>query len=192
MSRIGLALILLLAALLSGCGNAVSSGTTIALTGFDLRAMAEQMTQSITADPEVQAVLEEPGPMRIVVLPVRNRLTGEVLPPGQQQAFVGKLRVELARARPQAFTWIMNRDDFYKLRARELETGEGLDLGPAPEAVNPEYALQATFRSLTKDTKRVRSSYYSCLFELTDLQQRTTLWTDDYQVKKSGSKGFLD
>lgn len=174
---------------LSGCGTAVSEGQLVGLDAWDLQAMAGQMMQSITGSTTVQEAINQPGPMRIVVLPVENRLTGEVLPKGQQRLFVGKLRTELYRARPDDFEWIVNRDDFYALRAAELDN---IDLGPAPDAINPEYALTATFRSLTDDTKRGRSAYYSCQFELTSLATRQTLWSDDYQVKKSARKGFLD
>ncbi|MEL7239807.1 MAG: hypothetical protein AAGK78_13190 [Planctomycetota bacterium] len=189
MQRLAILFLWCAAPMAAGCGTAVSSGTAIALSGYDLESMAEQMVQSITADPNVQEALNEPGPMRVVMLPVRNRLTGEVLPRGQQQAFVAQLRIELAKSRPDDFMWIVNRDDYYRLRDNELET---IDLGPNPDAINPEYALQATFRSLTDDTKRRRTAFYSCLFELTNLEDRTTLWTDAYTVKKSGSKGFLD
>ena len=38
------------------------------------------MAQSIMADPEVQAVVREKGPLKVVIRPVENMLTGEVLP----------------------------------------------------------------------------------------------------------------
>ena len=83
----------------------------------------------------------------------------------------------------------MNRDTFYSLRGQELE---GVDLGPAPEAVNPQYALTAIFSSITNESSKARSSYYLCVYELTNLQDRTVLWTDKYEVKKRAVKGFLD
>jgi hypothetical protein len=95
----------------------------------------------------------------------------------------------LARHAPDKFTWIMNRDAFYRLRDRELE---GMDLGPSPDAINPEYALTATFSSLTSEDAKRRSSYYLCVYELTNLQDRTLLWSDRYEVKKQAVKGFLD
>ena len=83
----------------------------------------------------------------------------------------------------------MNRDAFYDLRSRELE---GIELGPAPEAVNPQYALTATFSSLTDEDPRRRSAYYLCVYELTDLSGRTVLWSDRYEVKKIAVKGDFD
>ncbi len=83
----------------------------------------------------------------------------------------------------------MNRDAFYRLRQRELE---GVDLGPAPKAMNPQYALTATFSSLTTEDPEHRSSYYLCVFDLTDIWHRTKLWSGSYEVKKVAVKGFGD
>ena len=175
--------------LLAGCGTAVSAGTSTALSGFDLEAMADQMARSIATDPDVLREIEQRGPLKIVVLPVQNLLTGEVLPEGQARAFTAHVRTLLARARTDNFVWINNRDSYYDMRARELE---GFDLGPAPDAINPEYALHAVFRSLASDDKHRRSTFYHASFSLTDINNRTTLWTDGYNVKKTAVKSFLD
>jgi len=65
-------------------------------------------------------------------------------------------------------------------------------LGPAPEAINPQFALTAVFSSLTQETSKGRSDFYVCRYELSDLQTRGVLWSDSYKVKKSAVKGFLD
>jgi hypothetical protein len=186
-----LACAILAAALLGlpGCGSAVSSGTSTALDGFDLEEMADRMATGIMADPEVLREIEQRGSLKVVVLPVENYLTGEVLPEGQRRAFTAQVRVLLARRHPAQFTWINNRDSYYDMRARELE---GFDLGPAPEAISPEYALHATFRSLVHDDRKSRSAFYQASFALTDINNRTTLWTDAYNVKKAAVKGMLD
>jgi hypothetical protein len=75
------------------------------------------------------------------------------------------------------------------LRGRELE---GIDLGPSPDAVNPQYALTAKFSTLTKEDAKRRSAYYLCVYELTNLQDRSVLWTGSYEVKKNAVKEFLD
>lgn len=182
---------LLLAAIvcLAGCGTAVSSGTSTALSGFDLEEMADQMAQSIVADPEVQREIRQRGSLKVVVLPVENLLTGEVLPAGQARAFTARVRTLLARRAAGNFTWITNRDAYYDMRVRELE---GIELGPSPDALDPEYALHATFRSLTQEDKRRRSAFYQASFALTDINNRTVLWTDAYNVKKAAVKSFLD
>ena len=181
--------VLMLAMTLAGCGNAVRTGTSAALSGFDLEEIATTMAQSIAADPEVQAAQASEGPLTVVVLPVENRLRGQVLPLGQARAFTASVRQLLSEAQPDGFTWVNNRDTFYALRRRELE---GFDPGPAPEAVSPEYALQATFTSLANDNRRYRTSDYVCDFSLVSLQDRQVLWADAYNVRKFADKNFLD
>ena len=174
--------------LLPGCASAVAAGHSTALDSVDLVQMTDDMAARIVADPKVQSVLAR-GPMKVVVQPVENRMEAEILPRGPAEAFTARVRTLLARREPNRFVWVMNRDAYYRLRGRELED---VDLGPAPEAVNPEYALTATFSSLTTEDPKRRSAYYLCVYELTDLQQRNVLWTGSYEVKKLAVKGFLD
>jgi hypothetical protein len=176
--------------LLAGCmsDNVTRVATYAALDSFDLQQMSDDMAMKIAGDPDVLAEFNAHGPLKVVVRPVENRLTGEVLPRGEAEVFTARVRQLLAKHAPDRFTWIMNRDAFYALRARELD----VDLGPSPEAINPEYALTAIFSSLTDESSRGRSSYYLCRYELTSLRDRTVLWTDKYEVKKSVVKGFLD
>ncbi|MFT3785357.1 MAG: hypothetical protein QM770_04215 [Tepidisphaeraceae bacterium] len=151
--------------------------------------MTDDMAASITRDPDVQAAIAREGKLRVVVLPVENRLTGEVLPRGRAEIFVARLRVLLANQRRDAFQWILNRDTFYNERNRELDA---IDLGPSPDAINPNYALTAIFESLADENGSGRSAYYLCVYELRDLRDRTLLWTDKYEVKKLAVKGWLD
>lgn len=173
----------------SGCTSAVQSGTNTALSGVDLVKMTDDMAMKIAGDSQVQAAVAKEGRLKVVILPVENRMRAEVLPQGQAEAFVARVRTLLAKHAPDKFAWIMNRDAFYHLRGRELE---GVDLGPAPKAVSPNYALSAVFTSLADENAKRRSSYYVCRYELTDLRDRTVLWTAAYDVKKIAVKGFLD
>jgi hypothetical protein len=116
-------------------------------------------------------------------------MRGEVLPRGQAEAFTGRVRTLLARHAPDQFIWVMNRDAFYRLRQRELD---GVDPGPSPDAINPRYALTARFTSLGNETRQLRTNYYLCSYELTNLADRSVLWTDSYEVQKTAVKGFLD
>jgi hypothetical protein len=144
------------------------------------------MAQKIAGDPEVRAAIASEGPLPIVVLPVENQMTGEILPRGQAAAFTTRLRTLLANQMPGSFVWVLNRDDFYMLRSAEL------DKGPAPESIQPKYALHARFQTLTKDTRDRRSVYYLCVYEITDITNRLSLWTGSYEMKKAVVKGFLD
>lgn len=182
-----------LAALLGGvggCGSAVSEGYSTALDGADLQRITDDIAMKIAADPDVRAAVAREGPLPVVVLPVENRLTGEVLPRGPAMAFTARVRNLLSASAPRDYVWVLNRDEFYALRGRELDRSQGL--GPAPESIQPRYALHARFQSLTNDNKDLRSVYYLCVYSLTDITDRTTLWTGSYELKKSAVKNFLD
>jgi hypothetical protein len=173
-----------------GCTSAVQSGYSTALDGTDLVAMTDDMSMKIMADADVQRAMERDGQLRVVVQPVENLMTAEVLPRGPAETFTARIRTLLSKHVPDKFVWVMNRDAFYRLRARELEGG--VELGPSPDAINPKYALTAKFSSLTDENSKRRTSYYLCVYELTNLEDRSLLWTDKYEVKKTVVKGFLD
>jgi hypothetical protein len=174
---------------LAACSSAIESGHNTALDAMDLQAMTTQMAASIMASPTVQAEIQANGPLRVVCEPVENRMTGEILPTGQAQAYTAQVRALLSRHDPDSFMWIMNRDEFYALRQTELTN---VPLGPSPDAVNPQYALAARFDSLTQEDSSHRSSYYLCVYRLTSLDHRRVLWSGSYEVKKNAVKGFLD
>jgi PBP1b-binding outer membrane lipoprotein LpoB len=174
---------------LNGCASAVQAGQNTALNGADLVAMTDDMSMKIIASPAVQEAIAREGALRVVVEPVVNDMVAEILPKGPADAFTARLRFLLSKHAPSQFTWIMNRGAFYSLRNQELT---GVDLGPSPDALNPEYALTATFTSLTTENTQGRSDYYVCSFELTNLQTRTLLWSDKYEVQKKTVRGFLD
>jgi hypothetical protein len=172
--------------LLGGCASAVSSGHNTALDSVDLVQMTDAMARSLAGEGRVNNALQRSGKLTVVVQPVENRLTGEVLPPGQAEAFVARVRALLSKHAPDKFAWCMNRDDFYKLRGREI------DPGPDPDRVQPEYALTARFMSLTDESSHHRTAAYLCSYSLTSLKTGDVLWMDKYEVKKMAVKGFLD
>ena len=178
----------LAALVVAGCTSAVQSGSNTFLDGVDLEQMTDKMARSIVADPRVQSAIAKDGSMKVVLQPVENQLTAEILPRGQAEAFTARVRALLSERNPQQFVWILNRDEFYDLRGKELT----VPLGPAPEAINPQYALTAVFSSLTQESSKGRNDFYVCRYELSDLQTRGVLWSDSYKVKKSSVKGFLD
>jgi PBP1b-binding outer membrane lipoprotein LpoB len=188
MRLVGLLPVPLLMITLAGCGNAVESGRNTFLDSVDLQQMTDQMARSIVADPRVQGAIHVNGSLKVVVQPVVNNLTAAILPRGQAEAFTTRVRALLSEKHPTQFTWILNRDEFYDLRNKELD----VPLGPSPDAINPQYALTAVFTSLTHENSEGRSDFYVCSYELSDLQTRAVLWSDSYKVKKSAVKGFLD
>ncbi len=173
---------------LASCTSAVQSGRNTALDSVDLVRMTDDMAMKIVADPDVQAAIAREGQLAVVVQPVENRMVAEVLPRGPAQAFTARVRVLLSRHAKDRFLWVMNRDAFYDLRAREVD----MDLGPAPERVQPRYALTSIFSSLTKEDLKRRSAYYLCEYQLTDLTGGNLLWSGSYEVKKTAVRKFLD
>jgi hypothetical protein len=172
-----------------GCASAVQHGENTALSGVDLVRMTDDMAMQIGGDPEVRRAIAQRGPLKVVVMPVENRMRAEVLPRGPAEAFVARVRTLLSKHAPGDFMWIMNRDAWYSLRGREFE---GVELGPSPDATEPDYALSAVFSSLADEDRKHRSSYYLCRYELVDLRDRTVLWNGAYDVKKVAVKGFGD
>ena len=185
--RSSLATSLLLLA--GGCGTAVSNGRNTSLDSVDLVRMTDDMAASIRASPAVRSAVTGEGSLPIVVEPVVNRMTAEVLPAGPADAFTARVRTLLARHDPAQYTWVMNKAAFYRLRGQELD---GVDVGPAPDAISPRYALTATFTSLAHENAEGRTDYYVCNYSLTNLADRSVLWTHSYEVQKRAIRGFLD
>lgn len=176
-------------AMVSGCADAVSAGQSASLSGDDLKRITDDIAMQLAGDPEVRAAIAREGPLPVVVLPVENQMTGEILPRGPAMAFTARVRTLLATSAPNDFIWVVNRDEFNALRTAELA---GVNLGPSPDAIQPRFALHARFKTLTKDSVDARSVYYLCVYELTDINNRTSLWTGSYELKKAVVKGFLD
>src|SRR5436853_7667455 len=78
----------------AGCSvsSAVSSGHNTALDSVDLVSMTDLMARSIAGESRVQEVYARHGALSIVVQPVENNLTGEILPAGQAEAVVARVR----------------------------------------------------------------------------------------------------
>lgn len=187
--RLGLLVLVLMVGLVAGCGNtAVSHGHNTALDSVDLVTMTDKMERSLAGSAGVNHELERRGRLVVVMQPVENRLTGEILPAGQAELFVARLREQLAQHAPDQFIWVMNRDAFYRLQQSERD----MDLGPAPGRVQPEYTLTAIFSSLADESSHRRKAYYLCEYRLVSIATGATIWTDKYEVSKVAVKGFLD
>src|SRR4051812_1357556 len=81
--------------MLLGCASAVQHGQSTALSGLDLIQMTDDMAMKIAGDFDVQRAIASRGALKIVVMPVENRMRAEVLPRGAAQAFVGRVRTLL-------------------------------------------------------------------------------------------------
>src|SRR4051812_44675889 len=92
-----------------GCAttNALQSGYGTALDSINLEDMTDRMAASIAASPAVQAAIAREGPLKVVVQPVENRMTGEVLPRGEAEAFTARVRALLSQQAPDQYVWVM-------------------------------------------------------------------------------------
>ncbi len=174
--------------LLGGCASAVATGQNTALDSTDLVRMTDDMATAIEASPAVRSAVAAEGTLAVVVEPVVNQMTAEVLPAGPADAFTARVRTLLARHDAGRYTWVMNKAAFYRLRGQELD---GVDAGPAPDAISPRYALTATFTSLAHENAAGRSDYYVCNYALTNLADRTVLWTTVVRGPEAGRQRVL-
>jgi len=173
---------------LAGCAeNAIKENKTTFLSADDLVAMTDKMARELAADSKVAQI---PGPLTIVIKPVINE-TNEILRDGQAEMFV--LRVETALAKhPELrsrFVFVINRDDYNKLRKEEV--GDY----PSEDRIVPGYALYAKFQVDTHVSSQARSDSYLCTYFLTRINGANTgeqVWSGDYETHKHEKKQFLD
>ncbi len=184
----------LVGAALAGCNkDAINTDRqSTFLNADDLKAMTDQMAQSIISDQIVQQEMAQ-GPLRVVVKPVINE-TSEIITDNRKEMFVHRLQGLLSQngAMRGRFTWVINREDYEKLRKEEIPESQ---LGPTEERVNPDYALYAHFVSDTRATTKTRQDVYLCQYELVRLTGAATgkgVWTGQYETSKNIKKGFLD
>lgn len=151
------------------------------LQSYDILAAADQMAQSLLTLPEIQ---NSPERLTVVVDRAMNETSTY---PRDLQIFLEQLKVELGRRARNRIQLIANRDDFRDFQARELEQRPGDEFGgagagrtpPGPAGIQPDYVLHSEVRDLPNRG----TTFYQFVFELTDLQGRTILWNDSYDVR---------
>ncbi len=175
---------------LAGCGPAISAHAhTTFLSARDLLHMTDQMAASLAGSPRL-AALTKNGPMVIVLKRVSNQ-TDEILTRGEEELFVHRVRVLLAQ-QPllrRRFRFVLNRKTYYDLlREEQIPAAQ---LGPRESRVVPQYVLDATFYSDTHVSRKFRSDYYLCAYQLVDIHTGVIVWQNTYETKKSAVSGFL-
>lgn len=105
---------------------------------------------------------------------------------GDYNIFLQRLQTNLSRQGRGRVALIENRDRFYDVRGRELESEREDDFGQggrgprrAPSAISPDYALYAK----AMDLPGRGTTYYNLQFNLVDLSSREMVWTGDYEVR---------
>lgn len=175
---------------LGGCGGLNRNMQSTFLSGHDLVAMTDKMAAAIASDPHI-AALTARGPIVIVLTPLNN-MTNEIIPRGQGDIFLHRVRV-LLTAQPSLrsrFVFVLNPQTYQHLLTQEGMTAN--DLGGRAALLRPGYALQATFYSDTKANGYSRSDYYLCTYRLTNIVTGELVWEGTYEVKKAVTASFLE
>ena len=115
-------------------------------------------------------------------------MTAEILPRGEAEAFTARVRALLSQYNPRELLWIMNRQEFYDLRGKERD--DVLAPMPGARSILTNARTAAHFRSITDENSTAGPSILVlCVYELSNLKDRTVLWTDKYEVEKRVVKG---
>jgi hypothetical protein len=107
---------------------------------------------------------------------------------GDYTIFLQRLQTNLARQGRGRVRLIENRDRFYDIRSRELESEREDDFGQggpgprrAPAARDPDFGLYAK----AMDLPNRGTVYYNLQFDLVDLHTREIVWSGQYEVRTS-------
>ena len=154
-----------------GCQSAVQTGHNTVLDAVDLVTMTNDMAMKMAAIRMSSREIQEHGPLKIVVEPVRNQLTAEAVAarlrrlPGKFQCWRSNRRRVLCGLRTATF---------YRSAHRNWILTCARHLTSIPNTPSPPPSAASQKRTLR------RSEYYLCVYELTDLSHRNVLWTDKY------------
>lgn len=176
---------------LAGCaGPAINvRARSTFLDSHDLVNMTDKMAASIASD-SIIAQITARHPMVIVLTPLKNE-TNEIIPTGQGDTFLHRVRV-LLTAHPSLrsrFVFVLNPATFNRLQKQEQIPPA--QLGPRESRVLPQYALQATFYADTHVAPKYRSDYYLCTFFLTNIHSGHMIWEGSYETKKTVHSSIL-
>jgi hypothetical protein len=182
---------LLLGAFVTGCGHSYEDDRPpvdqldrrdSGLQSKDVLQASDQLAMDLLSLPELGSSREK---WTIVVDKVED-LTRDNQFRGDYNIFLQRLQTNLSRQGRGRVALIENRDRFYNIRGRELESEREDDFGQggrgprrAPEAINPDFALYAK----AMDLPGRGTTYYNLQFTLVDLNSRVNVWSRDYEVK---------
>lgn len=154
---------------LAGCSAPRVNNTR--LVADDLIVMTDMMAQSITGDADFAAQRDRPW---IIATDKVINHTNDIIPEGEQQAYLARLRALLNQAGVPHVQFV-----------REVELS-------GPNRTRPTHALTAEFYALTRADRTARSDMYVCAFALQDLSTDRVIWEDRYEVKRSVVRSKMD
>ena len=148
------------------------------LQSTDVVRASDQMAMDLLALPEMSASEHK---WTIVVDHVENRTGSNNF---DLDIFLERLRVNLAKHGKGRVQLIENRAKLQDLQNRELEQerddfGQGAGTSPGPAGIQPDYSLYGRIMEMPNRG----TSYYLCEFTLSDLRNRTQVWTNAYEVR---------
>lgn len=155
----------------------------------DVRQAADEVIESLLSLPELQ---DSERRWTVVIARVEDRTNDRKFRNIDYNIFLEKLRANIARQGRGQIRLIENRERYYDIRSRELESeleggdefGQGEDpSGPAraPRAVSPDFGLYAT----ASDLPNRGTTYYLINFVVTNLRTREQVFVEDYEVRVS-------
>ena len=156
----------------------------VGLQSKDVLQASDRLAMDLLSLPELN---ESRSQWTVVVDRVEDRTRSQMFR-GDYNIFLQRLQTNLARQGRGRVRLIENRDRFYDIRGRELESEREDDFGQggpgprrAPEARSPDFALRAT----AMDLPNRGTVYYNLQFDLVDLHTREIVWTGQYEVRTS-------
>lgn len=153
------------------------------LQGYDVISASDKMAADILALPQLNA---DRNQWTIVVGNMEDHTTQRGFGPNYD-IFLGRVKTNLAKMSHGRVQLIENRDRFHQLRNQELEganerddfgQGGGNTARPAPAAIQPDFILHGVARDLPNGG----TNFYQLEFDLTNLRNRTIVWTNEYDV----------
>jgi hypothetical protein len=157
----------------------------------DVMKASDQIIQSLLALPELRQSSKQ---WTLVVSHVEDNTRDRKFKGIDYNIFLERLRANIAKQGRGQIRLIENKDRFYDVRNRELESeregpgdefgqGEGPRSGGggAPGAVSPDFGLYLT----ANDMPNRGTTYYLLNFVVTNLHTREQVFVDDYEVKVS-------
>jgi hypothetical protein len=158
------------------------------LQSTDVLRAADQVIAALMALPELQ---DSDRRWTLVITDVEDRTNDRKFRGIDYNIFLEKLKANIAKQGRGSLRLIENREKFYDIRSRELESeleggdefGQGEDSGPAraPQAISPDFGLKAT----ASDLVGRGTTYYLINFEITNLKTRELVFVEDYNVRVS-------
>lgn len=151
------------------------------LQSADVLKASDKIVAALLALPELQ---DSPKRWTLVISHVEDHTRDKKFEGIDYNIFLERLRKNIAQQGRRNLALIENKDRFYDVRGKELES-EREDSGggnaAAPGAISPDFGLYLT----ANDMPNRGTTYYQLNFVVTNLHTREQVFVDDYEVRVS-------